>query len=217
MTDLSRESLKALYLELDRQMRERWKRSLPLEEYVFDRFERAKLLDAGEGSSIHHLCYVYGRVVVGKKTWIGPMTLVDGSGGGVEIGDNCSISAGVQIYTHDTVQKRLSGGVANAPDKAPVKIGNSCYIGPQCCISSGVELGDFCLVGANSFVSRSFPAGSVIMGTPATLRGHVEQAGANEPTIRWLPKDDLSKTVEDLQRRLQDLEARLGVIEEARH
>lgn len=39
---------------------------------------------------------VLGRVKVGRNTWIGPGCILDGSGGDLQIGDWCSISAGVR-------------------------------------------------------------------------------------------------------------------------
>lgn len=105
------EEFKNLYELLRNEMRRRWNRDLPLEELLFDRWERARLLGFGEGTSIYHNSYVYRDVEVGKQTWIGPFTLFDG-GGGLVIGDYCSISSGVQIYTHDTVKWAVSSGQA---------------------------------------------------------------------------------------------------------
>jgi len=212
---ISKASLQRLYLELDEEMRGAFDRSLPFEEYLFDRFERARSLSAGKGSSIHHLSYIYGKVQIGSDTWVGPMTLLDGSGG-LEIGDNCSISAGVHLYTHDTVKKRLTRGQVGG-EKAPIKIGSNCYIGPQTVIASGVTLGDFCIVGANSFVSQSFPSHSVIMGTPARLRGCVRFDAVGTPTMEWLPKDDAEQTVKALESRVQELEQRIAAIEKVQH
>ncbi len=62
---------------------------------------------------------------------------------GLEIGDNCSISAGVQIYTHDTVKWAISGGVEQA-ERAPVRIGSNCYIVLNTVVSKGVSIGDAC-------------------------------------------------------------------------
>src|SRR5437667_11348420 len=89
-------SLVRLYERLRLNMREHWQRDLPFEELLFDRWERAKSLGFGEGTSIYHNSYVYGNVKVGTHTWIGPYTLLEGSGG-LQIGDYCSISAGVHI------------------------------------------------------------------------------------------------------------------------
>src|SRR5262249_29512033 len=113
MTVLDRllKSLVMLYEQLRQGMRERWQRDLPLDELLFDRWERAKSLGFGKGASIYHNSYVYGDVRVGENTWIGPYTLLDGSGGLV-IGAYCSISAGVHIYTHATVKWALTGGQA---------------------------------------------------------------------------------------------------------
>jgi UDP-3-O-[3-hydroxymyristoyl] glucosamine N-acyltransferase len=73
-------------------LRSRLDRSPPFPEGLFDRWEHAKRLRFGEGTSIYNDSLVYGDVKVGENTWIDPYTLLDGSGG-LSIGDYCSISA----------------------------------------------------------------------------------------------------------------------------
>jgi acetyltransferase-like isoleucine patch superfamily enzyme len=169
---MTADELRLLAHGLSAAMREQWHRDLPLDELVSDRWERARILGFGEGVSVYASSYVYGDVRVGRNTWIGPFTILDGTGGLV-IGETCSISAGTQIYTHDSVRWALSGGAADY-DHAPVSIGNHCYIGPQTVITRGVSIGDRCLVGASSFVNDSIPAGSIALGIPARVRGQVE-------------------------------------------
>ena len=175
-----------LYERLRTAMRARWKRDLPLEELLFDRWERARSLGFGADTSIYHNSYVYGDVTVGKGTWIGPMTLLDGSGG-LTIGDHCSISAGVQIYTHDTVKWAVSGGQAEY-ERTAVKIGSCCYIGSQTVIARGVTIGDHCVIGACSFVNRDIAPHSVAFGAPARTGGRVELAPDGRVTIFMDPK-----------------------------
>lgn len=158
-------SLRSLFAQQLIEIKKRWNRSLPFGDYIVDRWEKAKALGFGEGSSIYDSSVVIGDVKVGKNTWVGPFTVLDGSGG-LEIGEYCSISAGVQIYTHDTVEWATSGGNASV-DKAPVTIGNRCYIGPNVIISKGVKIGDGCVIGANSFVNKDIPAGIKAWGSPA--------------------------------------------------
>lgn len=161
------EHLLSLKNQFDVEFKKEYNRLLPFADVLFDRWEKAKQLSFGEGSSIYDSCYVFGDVKVGKNTWVGPFTILDGSGG-LEIGEFCSISAGVQIYSHDSVKWANSGGKAPY-DYEAVNIGNRCYIGPQTIISKGVKLGDGCIVGANSFVNNSFPSESKIAGNPAKL------------------------------------------------
>ena len=163
---------RAALQRLRSEMRERFDRDLPLEELLFDRWERAQSLGFGEGTSIYHNSYVYGSVKVGRNTWIGPFTLLDGSGG-LEIGSFCSISAGVQIYTHDTVKWAVSGGKAGY-ERAPVSIGDACYIGPQTVIAKGVTIGEHSVIGACSFVNRDIPPYTVAHGVPCRPAGRVE-------------------------------------------
>jgi acetyltransferase-like isoleucine patch superfamily enzyme len=146
-------------------------RSLPFGDLVVDRWERAKSLGFGDGASLYDSAVVIGSVEVGERTWIGPQVILDGSGG-LRIGATCSISAGVQVYTHDSVKWALSGG--RAPyERAPVQIGNHCYIGPMCLIAKGVTIGDHTVVGANSVVLRDLPPFSIAVGSPARVIGTV--------------------------------------------
>ena len=165
------DGLRLGYEQLRDQMTETWSRDLPLDELLFDRWDRARHLGFGEGSSIYHLAYVYGDVAVGTNTWIGPFTLLDGSGG-LTIGSWCSISAGVQIYTHDSVARAVTEGQAPI-DRAPVSIGDGCYIGAGTVVAKGVTIGSHAVIGAQSFVNRDVEPFAIVAGTPARRIGTV--------------------------------------------
>lgn len=164
--------LRALQAGLKGEMRERWDRDLPLEELLADRWERARDLGFGDGTSVYASAVVMFDVRVGADTWIGPWVLLDGRGG-LEIGDHCSISAGVQVYSHDSVKWALSGGRAELA-VAPVRIGSCTHVGARSTVLAGVTIGHHCVVGAHSLVNRDLEPYTVAFGTPARPRGRVE-------------------------------------------
>lgn len=156
------------------QMYTKWKRVLPVGELFTDRWEKAAYLGFGENTSIYDSSIIMGdNIKVGKGTWIGPNTLLDGTGGDLLIGNQCDISAGVQIYTHNTVKRCVSEGKCEI-EKGYVRIGDCCYIGPYSVISGReVSIGDHSVVGAHSLVNKSFPDYSIIAGVPAKKIGKV--------------------------------------------
>jgi acetyltransferase-like isoleucine patch superfamily enzyme len=169
--------LRRVYAGEDARLRHDYQRSLPFQDAVFDRFTRARELGFGEGSSVYNSASIYGDVRVGREVWVGPYTLLDGSGdGGLAIGDYCSIAAGAQIYTHDTVLRVLSGRTLPRTT-APVRIGACVYVGPLSIIAAGVTIGDRCVVAANSFVNADVPERTVVGGSPARRLGAVVGVG----------------------------------------
>lgn len=174
MLDQLLDQLRALWRSRQREVNAAYQRTLPLADYVVDRWEKARLLGFGEGSSVYDSALVLGQVHVGAHTWIGPFTVLDGSGG-LQIGDHCEISAGVQIYSHDTVQRAISGG-EHPIERSPTRIGSCCYLGPNVIVSRGVSIGDGCIIGANSFVNADLPSGTKAWGTPARVVGPAHPA-----------------------------------------
>ncbi len=160
-----REFLNALALRKKAQ----YNRRVSVGDLLTERSDNAAMYGFGEGTTMYDNVLVLGDVKVGRNTWIGPGCILDGSGGGLEIGDWCSISAGVQIYTHHTINRSITLGVAPV-DYAPTKIGHGVYIGPNTILEMGLTIGDKVVIGANSFVNRDIPAGAKAFGNPAQIR-----------------------------------------------
>ena len=182
---MSAHDLLAQLLQLDTELRQekrtRWQRDLPFDELVFDRWERARSLGFGSESSVYHNAYIYGDVEIGASTWVGPFVVLDGVGG-LTIGAYCSISAGVHVYTHDTVRWALSGG-AEPRETAPVTVGDCTYVGSQTVITKGLSIGHHCVIGANSVVTGDVEPHSVVAGVPARRIGSVSLAADGTVSI----------------------------------
>jgi len=159
--------IEKVYKSLNKQMREKYNRHVSFGDLFTDRWATAKMYGFGEGTSCYDNTLIMGNVRVGKNTWIGPNCVLDGSGG-LEIGDYCSISAGVQIYTHNTVNWATSLGTESI-ETALVTIGCGVYIGPQSVIQMGVNIGDKAVIGACSFVHRDVLSGTRVWGVPARV------------------------------------------------
>ncbi|MEK9628592.1 MAG: formyltransferase family protein [Nitrospinota bacterium] len=173
--------LKSLWQKRHSEVEKKFKRTLPFADYIVDRWEKAKILGFGEGSSVYDSALIIGDVKVGEETWIGPFVVLDGSGG-LEIGSHCSISSGVQVYSHDSVNWATSGGKSSY-DYAETRIGSNCFIGPNVIISKGVTIGDGCVIGANSLVLSDIPPNSKAVGSPCRVIG---KTGKSKPRIIFI-------------------------------
>ncbi len=162
----------------------RWTRAVPFGDAFTDRWERARFLGFGEGANIYDSALVLGPVTVGEKTWIGPNTVLDGSGG-LSIGKTCTICAGAQIYSHDTVAWAVSGG-RSPYRRAPTEIGDHVFLGPGSVVAMGCKVGAHSMIGALSFVNSDIPPYSLAVGTPAKVVGRISIADDGRVTIAKL-------------------------------
>jgi acetyltransferase-like isoleucine patch superfamily enzyme len=165
------EQLRGTLQSLRDEQRTDFNRCTQLGDLLDDRWYKARYLGFGEGSSIYDASLVIGSVSVGNKCWIGPYTVLDGSGS-LEIGDFVTISSGVHIYTHDNIKQTLTSG-AQPIARKPVRILNNVYIGANSIINKGLTIHHHCVVAANSFVNTDVEPYSIVGGTPARKIGQV--------------------------------------------
>lgn len=152
---VSKSDVQNILRELRFSMKDKFNRHVSIQDLLSDRWETAKFYGFGEGTSCYNNVLILGDVKVGKNTWIGPNDILDGSGG-LEIGDYVSISAGVQIYSHNTINWSQSLGKKPVKNKR-TKIGNGVYLGPNSIVQMGTKIGDKAVIGAMSFVNKDVP------------------------------------------------------------
>jgi len=110
------------------------------------------------------------ELVIGNDVYIGQYNCIVSSHS-VLIEEGCVLSE--RVYVSDTahglypdkgliMQQKLES-------KGGVRLGKSTFVGYGACIMPGVTLGEHCVVGANSVVTRSYPAFSMVVGVPARL------------------------------------------------
>jgi acetyltransferase-like isoleucine patch superfamily enzyme len=168
--------LSQLLTHLRKRMKAKFNRHVPTSDLLYDRWDLARDYGFGEGTSVYDECLILGDVKVGRHCWVGPYTILDGMHAPLEIGDHVDIGAGTHVYTHNTIERSLTGHKAALFKKA-TRIGNCCFIAPMSIIAPGTTLGDHCFVSAGSYVEGSFPAYSYVAGNPARRVGVVELDG----------------------------------------
>lgn len=126
---------------------------------------------------VSEAAYVVGDVEIGSESSVWPGAVIRGDAGKIQIGegsnvqDNSVVHADSPAYIGDNVTIG-HGVVCHAR-----RIGDNCLIGNGAVINDGAELGDFCLVAAGSTVLENMkvPSNSLLVGTPARIRGHLEE------------------------------------------
>lgn len=94
----------------------------------------------------------------------------------VTIGENTLIGPNVQIYTatHPMDAKPRAEGLEFG---TPISIGADVWIGGGAIICPGVTIGDRCVIGAGSVVTRDIPSDTFAAGSPCKVVKKLNQEG----------------------------------------
>ena len=93
----------------------------------------------------------------------------------IEIGDHVRVAKGTSFYTHGGLYSvRRYYNDPNLEHFGKIKIGSYTSIGANCMIMPGVTIGENCIVGGGSVVTKSVPDGCMVAGNPAKFIGYTE-------------------------------------------
>ena len=110
------------------------------------------------------------NIKIGKNVFINACCRFQDQGG-IEIGDGSLIGHNTTIATlnHDFNPAKRQN---LTPSR--VKIGKNVWIGSDCTILPGVEIGDGAIIGAGSVVTKSVPKNTIAVGNPARVIKELE-------------------------------------------
>lgn len=94
----------------------------------------------------------------------------------IEIGNDVNINTHFTIMTHDFANFVFRNYMLDYVNNCgKVIIGNNIYIGTKVTILRGVTIGDNCVIGAGSVVTKDIPANSVAVGVPCKVVSTIEK------------------------------------------
>jgi acetyltransferase-like isoleucine patch superfamily enzyme len=110
-----------------------------------------------------------GVVEIGAKTVLGQECTIS-SFQSVRIGRECILADRVMLidFDHGVVEVERPIRVQGIY-KRDVEVGNNCWIGYGACILRGTTVGDNCVVGTSTVVTKDVPDNAVVGGVPARL------------------------------------------------
>jgi acetyltransferase-like isoleucine patch superfamily enzyme len=133
-----------------------------------------------------------GRLTIGAGTLLEPgcwLTLAPEAR--IEIGAGCFLNRNTMVAAYERVTIGDHSMFANGcfvgdadhrfddperpithqgfTSKGPVEIGANCWFGVNCAVTSGVTVGERCVVGANSVVNGDLPPRAIAAGVPARV------------------------------------------------
>lgn len=141
----------------------------------------------GKGTRIWHFAHVRSTAKIGEGCNIGKDVYIDGD---VVIGNNVKIQNGVSVYHGVTIEDDVFCGphMTFTNDMYPRSFGEEwqvfkthvrkgASIGAHATIVCDTILGEYCMIGSGSVVTKNVPAHGLVIGNPGRLVGFVCKCG----------------------------------------
>ena len=150
----------------------------PVEGEVLEALDQGRLT-IGQGTLLEPGCWLTlspeARIEIGKgcflnrNTMLAALELIE-IGDHVMFANNCFVGDADHRF-EDPEQPVTWQGFSS---QGPVRIGSNCWFGVNCVVTSGVSIGERCVVGANSVVIDDLPARVIAAGSPAKVIREIE-------------------------------------------
>ncbi len=145
----------------------------PLQGNVLEALREGRL-EVGEGALFEPNVWITvpgsARVRIGAGTFLNQGVMV-ASHELVEIGEHCMLANGCFVsdaaHRYDDPDKPVPW--QGFTSKGPTRIGANCWLGAHVVVTSGVTVGERCVVGAGSVVTQDIPPFSIAAGAPARV------------------------------------------------
>ncbi|HNW52995.1 MAG TPA: acyltransferase [Bacteroidales bacterium] len=142
----------------------------------------------GNGTRIWHFSHIMPGCIIGDGCNIGQNVVISPD---VVLGKNVKIQNNVSVYTGVVCEDDVFLGpsmvftnvinprsaVNRKNEYARTFVRKGATIGANSTIVCGIELGEFCFIGAGAVVTKSVPAFALVVGNPARQTGWMSEYG----------------------------------------
>ena len=181
--------VKRRWYERNRRRRRRWRINahaarggffvrFPVEGEVLEALDSGRL-EIGADTLLEPGCWLtlspQGRIRIGEGCFLNRETML-ASHELIEIGDHVMFAnhcfVGDADHRYDDPEKPITW--QGFTPRGPVRIGDNVWFGVGCVVTGGVTIGDRCVIGSNSVVTKDLPPGVIAAGAPAKVIREIE-------------------------------------------
>jgi carbonic anhydrase/acetyltransferase-like protein (isoleucine patch superfamily) len=121
---------------------------------------------------VSEFAYVVGDVEIGEGSGVWPGAVIRGDFGSIQIGKNSHIEDNAVLHAWKSLTIGDNVTVGHSAVVHCLRIGNNVLVGNNATVLDDTEIGDFCIIGANSMVraAQKIPARSFVVGVPAKIK-----------------------------------------------
>ena len=107
-----------------------------------------------------------GQIEIGDRSWIHHGVFIDGEGAKVTLGADVGVGPEVMLLT-SSPELGPAGRRGGPSERAPIVVGDGCWLGARSIVLPGVTIGPGCVIAAGAVVVADCEPNGLYTGIPA--------------------------------------------------